>query len=377
MCSGDRPGAVSGCGLYRILLPAQNLSDLGVDVTVTGSIPGRTRRHPDGLLECYEIRPQDIADFDVVVFQRPSAYTLATVVEQVAKHKPVVVELDDDIERVDPQNAAYPNVNPATSLHENWHHLKRACRAADLVTATTPALMRYAPDGRGAVLPNFVPRVLTTAGRMFEWLDRKPRIGWSGQVATHPTDLQTTRGAVGRVLAATGGAFHVVGDPYMVREHLQLSAATASSDSGWVPIGRYPDALTAIDVGIVPLAHSAFNDAKSCLKGLEFAALGIPFVATPTPEYVRLHDEYGIGLLARRPRDWERHLTALINDEGMRRQLGQEWRETVAGNLTYETNGWRWMQAYEQAIRNASTRFGDTTSGREVAGGTVSVPRPA
>lgn len=355
MCVGDRPGLVTGCGLYRVHLPAQQMRAAGWDVDVTGSAVGRFRLLSNGLSECWETRPEDYP-YDLVVFQRPAGFSVSTLVRQVAKHTPVAVELDDDLERVDALNAAYRNVHPQHSPDENWHHLKDACRAADLVTVTTPALLRYAPPGRGAVLPNYIPRILIGSQRAYDWTDGQPRVGWSGQVSTHPTDLQVTHGGVGRALAATGTPFHVVGSSEMVRVFLGIPDGVEVTESGWQPISDYPDHLTAIDVGIVPLADSTFNDAKSCLKGLEFAALGIPFVASPTPEYRRLHDEFGIGLLAKRPRDWERHVTALVNDEGMRRELGQAWRVKVADNLTCETNGWRWMRAYEKAAARGVAR---------------------
>jgi hypothetical protein len=43
--------------------------------------------------------------------------------------------------------------------------------------------------------------------------------------------------------------------------------------------------LNGIHVGLVPLTRGPFNEAKSYLKGLEYAAAGIPFIATPTEEY--------------------------------------------------------------------------------------------
>ena len=38
-------------------------------------------------------------------------------------------------------------------------------------------------------------------------------------------------------------------------------------------------AIDNITVGMVPLALTPFNQAKSYIKGLEFAARGVPFVA--------------------------------------------------------------------------------------------------
>jgi hypothetical protein len=67
----------------------------------------------------------------------------------------------------------------------------------------------------------------------------------------------------------------------------------------------------------VPLRDVAFNRAKSWVKGLEYAAASVPFVAQDLPEYGRLATGHGIGLLAHRTRDWLRWLERL-QDPGFR-----------------------------------------------------------
>lgn len=354
MMVGDPIGTVSGCGLYRIHQPTKMLRAYGHQVTVTDRMPGYLNHRADGLVEVVQI--PDLP-YDVVVLQRPAAFTLGSTIRHIrAQGIAVVVELDDDLERTDADNAAYRAVHPLFNPAENWQHLKEACRQADLVTVSTAALLRYAPAGRGVVLPNFVPEALTDSVRAFGWTDGLPRVGWSGTMATHPHDFQTTRGGIAAALVKTGAPLHVVGPGEGVREALNLAPEHPMTDTGWLPISQYPDALTAIDVGVVPLDDTQFNAAKSHLKGIEFAGLGIPFVASPTPEYQRLFDEHGIGLLAHRPRDWERLVTELVNDEGMRRDLGGAWRAKVRADLTYEVNGRLWVDAYEKAIRNAAGR---------------------
>ena len=71
------------------------------------------------------------------------------------------------------------------------------------------------------------------------------------------------------------------------------------------------------------------NDAKSDLKGLEYAASGIPFVASPSRPYRQLADDWGDCVrLANKPADWVKHLRRLL-DEGTREQVGEELRKRV------------------------------------------------
>jgi glycosyltransferase involved in cell wall biosynthesis len=108
-----------------------------------------------------------------------------------------------------------------------------------------------------------------------------------------------------------------------------------------------------LDVGLVPLADNAFNRAKSWLKGLEMAAVGVPFVATPTEQYRALHAE-GMGLLAESPRQWEGLVKRLVRDEGYRAEQAWQGRER-AERWTVEANAERWVDAWSAAL---STRAG-------------------
>jgi glycosyltransferase involved in cell wall biosynthesis len=104
--------------------------------------------------------------------------------------------------------------------------------------------------------------------------------------------------------------------------------------------------MSEIDVGIVPLHASAFNQGKSWLKGLEMSALGIPFVASNTQPYVELAKAHGLGAIARSPREWTEQLTRLITDEPYRTDTGDVARDYVARHLTIEQNAERWLDAW-------------------------------
>jgi len=110
-----------------------------------------------------------------------------------------------------------------------------------------------------------------------------------------------------------------------------------------LPISDYPKLFKPIDIGLVPLNDVRFNDAKSYIKGLEYAAAGIPFIASPSPEYVELANA-GIGRIARNWDDWEYHFDELrdpqkriddveVNLENLKnftvKARGSEWNSTL------------------------------------------------
>jgi hypothetical protein len=63
-----------------------------------------------------------------------------------------------------------------------------------------------------------------------------------------------------------------------------------------------PDITATFDIGLVPLAKNRLNEGKSHLKGMEYNACGIPYVASPSESYRWFTD--GNGLLANSPREW-------------------------------------------------------------------------
>ncbi len=370
------PAGDDACSLYRLTSPARVLADQGADVHLTREVAYECSfdlsHRPVGLVS----EPET----DVVVLQRPLHRWKGDLIDALQRAGvAVVVEIDDDFGAVHPRNAAWPGAHrewmrdaearerglldgtPVETLSRSgrvWRRkvgvladesdlwLRRACKAADLVTVTTPALAdRYAPHGRVAVLPNLVPeRYLSIAAAPRDGVT----VGWGGTVATHPDDLEVTGGGVARAVAETGARFEVVGDGEGVATGLGLDAPP--SVTGWVDLEDWPAALARFDVGIVPLADSRFDEAKSALKMMEMAAVGVPSVVSPTPDNVRMY-KHGLGLLAFTPAEWEQQVSRLIRNEAERLALAEHGREVMAG-FTYERHAERWLDAWAQALDN-------------------------
>lgn len=270
-------------------------------------------------------------DFDVIVLQRPAKREMLGHIERLqAAGVKVVVDIDDDFSCIPANNITFWSYHPKHSPNSNRDILAKACKIADLVTVSTPALIdRYGSHGRVRVIPNYVPEwYLTIEG------EKSGCVGWSGAIETHPDDLQVTRGALADF------PFKVIGKGNGVKRVLNLK--TEPETTGWLDInGDYQRALASLSVGIVPLDNNGFNRAKSWLKGLEMAALRVPFVASPLPEYQKLYLK-GAGLCARRQRDWRVLVAQLLDDPISIRDSGY----TAAKLLTIEKNSYRWAEAW-------------------------------
>lgn len=245
---------------------------------------------------------------DLIILQRlMHDLTYSTKVAQ--SHGQIVVhDVDDWYWGLDPKNAAFKAAHPKENPEENVMLYKGNLAAADYVIVSTPYLRgRLAGlfNGTFILQPNYVdvkrfrsvePMVPTG---IMQW-------GWAGSTAHRSGDLETVKG-VFRPRILDGMKFvhagHNPQSPWLAdiwdvpAQSIQVVDMVGAED--------YPKILGAIDVGIVPLRNTPFNWAKSDIKGLEYAASGIPFIAQDSPAYKQLHEDWdGAFWLADRPNAW-------------------------------------------------------------------------
>lgn len=300
----------------------------------------------------------DVEPDTVYVFQRLTHRWMAEAVPILrSKHAAVVVDIDDDLGSIHPRNPAYHAMHPRYEgqydpakreiNRHSWANLQRACRDATLVTVSSPALLsRYASHGRGHVLYNYLPDLYYGVPH-----EDSTVLGWPASLHSHPDDPSAVGGAVAR-LGASLPAFRVVGDPTGTGTAFGLGADPQGS--GNVPLGEWPRAVAGLGIGISPLADTRFNACKSWLKPLEMSALGVPWVASPRPEYERLYKQ-GLmsgclaGALAGTPNRWYKELSRLVNSESLRLERAEAGR-ALAGGMKIRDQAWRWMEAWSRAL---------------------------
>lgn len=337
------PADASGCGSYRLGWPAEAARAQGLDVVICpptdrqgfgGGIDSETGR-------VVEVNPPE--DADVIVLQRVTHTNMRQAIPLLrAKGIAVVIDIDDDLTCIHPANPAYDMYHPRTPNGHSWQYALDAMRDATLVTVSAEALLpSCAPHGRGRVLPNCVPAAYLDIPHTDSTV-----IGWGGSLHSHPDDLSQVGLSIAR-LVDEGQTFRVIGPSLGIAKALGL--AETPQATGNVGIAAWAAALSTLGIGITPLADSRFNASKSYLKPLEMMAAGVPWVASPRAEYTRLH-KLGAGLLARKPRDWYRHLNTLVRDDALRQDMSAAGR-ALAATLTIERNAWRWAEAWNEAYR--------------------------
>lgn len=322
-----------GCGNYRMLMPGGALEgDPNVEVTLGTKTTVAT-------------------DHDVVVFQKtPYAWRVDAIPELQRRGIAVVMEVDDDYWDGDTRNPATKELR--SQSHINIDHLTRGCQLADLVIVSTPDLAKRIPNRNVRVLRNCVPESYLSLEPdpdiAWSLVERRPLVAWTGSLDYHPGDLAVPgNSTIAHAVRKAGASFVGIGD-----ERIGPKLGFCDGEAlfvDWLPFHRYARVLKGADIGIIPLEDNRFNRAKSWLKGMEMNALGIPWVASPMPEYLELA-RLGCGLLAKKPRDWMLTLSALLADTSCQEDMAHRGR-LVASEWTYEKKAYLWAEAWTDALR--------------------------
>jgi glycosyltransferase involved in cell wall biosynthesis len=322
------PVGADGCGYYRCYQPLAELRRRGHNVM----LPERGMVWlPDA-----ELNAGDIDVFAGQLLTGPRGMALWESWQGKTRR---VYDIDDDV---------------FSSDHEGslWHKMPE-CRdiaayllsISDLVTVSTEPLVdvakRYNPNV--AVLPNCVHEDLLKLERPVR---ERVTVGWSGGTS-HLRDFRYVAPMISRFLIRNPQVdFHFVGADYSLMEEWK-APPERSRHTPWQPdlwdFYRGVD----FDIGLAPLDRGApFNWCKSPLRALEYAARGIPVVASDCEAY-RGFVEHGVtGWLVKYDHEWGRYLRMLVNDEAMREEMGAAAKR-LAREWTIQKRYTAWQAAYE------------------------------
>jgi cephalosporin hydroxylase len=330
------PGDYSGAGCYRCLFPGRELKDqFGHETFVPeGKYLGK------GVIG-YDARTVPNADL-YVLQQRPEPQWLQIIPFLKDRGKIVVCETDDYHFGVPYWHPAYEKVKPLKKT------MAKIFEMADAMTVSTPFLKEaYAKFNDNIyVLPNYWDATMWLDLPKRDWT--RTRIGWMGISKYRHGDLQLLQGIIGPFLKRHPEVdFVAAGDP-TVHEILDVPGDQRISFPR-VEFGATPSITATMDIGLVPLATAPFNEAKSYLKGMEYAICGIPCIASSTSSYRQWVEEGVNGFLAHKPRDWTRYLERLVGDQALREKMGRAAR-AKALRFTIQEHAWKWNQLYESLI---------------------------
>ena len=252
-------------------------------------------------------------DCSVIIMQRNMGIDVPDAVSKaVASGRKIVNDVDDWFWGIHPKNGAAKAVDPKLNKKSNLDFYKLTLERSSLVTVSTPfletELMSWNPKVQliknHIAYTNFKPRIHRKA---------IPIIGWCGSTSHRSDDLPILKEPFKQIKKAKQKFFFHHTGSQQGANSFAFEVGLAEKEVTKLPLlmpAEYPSGF-CFDIGVVPLSDIPFNDAKSWIKGLEYAAAGIPFIASPSPEYTILHDEYGVGRLASTPEEWVEHFIEL------------------------------------------------------------------
>jgi glycosyltransferase involved in cell wall biosynthesis len=357
--TGEQP-TNGGAGWYRCKIVADALNKNGHEafmcsyVGVDGNSGELIPAHSNG--EYY-------LDCDVIVFQRWMDARAPELIKRARMTGQIIInDVDDWFGGLDSNNGAFLQTHPRygkmnraqarklgikhVQQQTNKNDYMRIIGQSSLVTVSTPFLAeKFSKMGMNTV-------ILRNAIDIERW-DRKdhssdrPSIGWVGGTTHRSGDLEILRGIISDFLVQQELTF--VHSGHMdhanpIQDLLRLDSSIPVSTNEACSILEYPKLFTDIDIGLAPLRDISFNRAKSWIKALEYSASGIPFVASPLPEY----KEFKGGFLATSKGEWCTALKKLL-DPSLRNDLSHQLRERA--ELEDINKRWiDWEAVYKSAL---------------------------
>jgi hypothetical protein len=340
---GTQPLEPNGCAWYRCYLPMKELKKHGWDTGI--GFPGYNNEHGFGMLI-----PDDkaIHGWDIIVFK---LIMLESVAEKIpaakAMGQKIVVDLDDSFEKLHETNMAYQMTDPEKYPKNNRDHYQYIIDSADALITSTPFLYNFYKNEKGHENVFMVRNGID----LDRWKQRKdhsrwlPNIGWVGATPWRSQDLETMNPWFGQFLESNHLSFHHAGhikNAKWAKDQLGIPKSVKTTQEAMKPISKYPEMFRKIDIGLVPLNNVEFNHAKSVIKGLEYAASGIPFVASYSPEYEFL-EQQGIGRVAKNEREFMGHLEELL-DPRVRKEDVERNLEGIKEYQSMEVRGNDWNE---------------------------------
>jgi glycosyltransferase involved in cell wall biosynthesis len=271
--------------------------------------------------------------------------------------KKLIMDCDDLFLEVDPGNPAGKKLGRGKLDRSN----KRAMLATnmsfcDALTVSTLPLKEKLQEHITAVHGECPPiYIVPNANDINDWQHEKVKdngviIGYSGGLS-HNDDLDLVLPAIKTVMEKYPDVrFQLMGQMDLkkakqvfgkweqsLRSRILLMNATRTQP-------EYPKYLSEQpwSIGIAPLIDSPFNQCKSHIKWMEYSMYAIPVVASRVYPYYKdvlgretiEHEE--TGLLCDTVEDWVTNLSRLIEDETLRKRLGENAYKHVKDNWQYK-----------------------------------------
>jgi glycosyltransferase involved in cell wall biosynthesis len=262
---------------------------------------------------------------------------------------PIVFDSDDLVWDSQARDYNYldDHYSPATVARLLWanRRIHALMRFADAFVFSTPYLARIAAQSfpqPAYVNPNALSSVMVCASEA-AYVERKRRspdepviIGYfCGQSHIHDEDLASIAPALCAVLDQHPGVrLRIYGEVRLMGKLACQDYARRIERRPSVEWHKLPRRIAQVDINIAPLVDNPQRRAKSPIKYLEAALVGVPTVASRLDPYQNDIAHGTTGLLAATNEEWVDCLTRLKERAEQRRRMGEAARDVVLAHHT-------------------------------------------
>jgi glycosyltransferase involved in cell wall biosynthesis len=293
------------------------------------------------------VKFEHLLEYDTIFVQRLHSWDSFYVLERLRKAgKRIVYDIDDDLFSI-------PADNPASkAIGRNEQMAAVECmKLADVVTTTTTTLQGRLESLIGRT-PMVVPNSLDPDGG---WLptpmtgspDLWKRIFWQGS-NTHAEDWNECFDAVNHVMQKREDVRVVI------LGYLPPVIQAVANEPHWKGRIEYlepmePESYFQIikhvraEVGLAPLQSNWFNLAKSPIKWLENALIGMPTVASLVGSYTEMEGDREIVLCSTTV-EWIEAIERCLNDGAWRKKIVETARRKARREYDIHNTARTWKQ---------------------------------
>ena len=203
----------------------------------------------------------------------------------------------------------------------NKYKADRMIQNADLVIVSSPVLEEYCLSLNRSI--NVIVAYTPTETERFPETktisDQPVKIVWTGSQHTTPY-LQNIRNALIKLGQLRKFSFTTIGADH---------ATFANVNHQNIPWSEQNEtnALKLADIGIMPLPDDDFAKGKGGYKLYLYMAAGLPIVASPVGINSQIIQHGENGFLAQSEEEWIKYLCILIDDQELRKTMGQKGRK--------------------------------------------------
>lgn len=343
------------CKLYRVDQKAEQLRHAGLNVSAFNQWSDLTT---------FRSR---LDEFDAVIFYRVPAFPeiMEAIAACSAFSVPTFYEIDDLVFDTDLFPPAYENYSGQISREQHrdmacgvplYEHAMRMCDyAIGSTRSLAEKLAKLSRSGRAFEHHNALGKLhLNAMSEHFslpEKPDERPLVLFYGSgTLAHKEDFHTIlEPALAEILKRYAGRVELqfVGS-YGEFHHLDEK----SEDIRILPpvwdFEQYCAMVSGADINLSVLAQTPVTDAKSEIKWMEAAMLGVPSVVSYTATHADVIDHGQTGFLCKTTKDFVKHISALIDDSELRKTTGQQAQDVVMTNYNLDVMGQNLVQIFDQ-----------------------------